>query len=316
MKIRDKPLDKEIERLNLMLMKLQNERRIKARAWDQRGLVPRALMHIKKLKTHYGEYDFEGEDDDGFVSIGTNGGRWKLNLLTHTCECNEWQLSGLPCIHAASVIIPMRLEWEGVLRNRSKMGFDAPPQTVRSTYSPKIGGSPRGSRPKPQAKFVPCNPHMNDVSQVTESQTRGSQNRGRASSNGSGRGNGIIQEGETLDVCTGRGRGSSRSNGRGNDIVQEDEALGVRTGRGRGSGSDKGRGNGRLNALTPSQARFVENWLTTHPNNARKRTSTQPLTQASQTASATVNPTPPNPTRTKENPYKKVFNPYRQPWKH
>ncbi|KAF6162965.1 hypothetical protein GIB67_021114 [Kingdonia uniflora] len=109
MKIRDKQFDKAIERLNLMLMKLYNERRIKARAWDQRGLVPRVLMHIEKLKTHYGEYDFEGEDDDVFVSIGTNGGRLKLNLPTHTCECNEWQLSGLPCIHAVSIIIPMSL---------------------------------------------------------------------------------------------------------------------------------------------------------------------------------------------------------------
>ncbi|KAF6142932.1 hypothetical protein GIB67_003888 [Kingdonia uniflora] len=76
MKIRDKLLDKTIVRLNLILMKLHNERRIKSWAWDQRGLVPRALMHIEKLKTQYGEYDFEEEDDDGIILIGTNGGRW------------------------------------------------------------------------------------------------------------------------------------------------------------------------------------------------------------------------------------------------
>ncbi|KAF6146829.1 hypothetical protein GIB67_018482 [Kingdonia uniflora] len=327
MKIRDKPLDKEIEMLNLMLMKLLNERRIKERTWDQRGLVPRALTHIEKLKTHYGDYDFEGEDDDGFVLIGTSGGRWKLNLLTHTFFVanitmyhHMWQhiqeLSMLSLIHQIGVRqvetpllvrgpgrpkkvrrkdadegggqqkkcgkcgmfghikkickgtpAPPTISWSqpayrvdtpsSVSRNRSEMGFDGPPQTVRSTYSLKRGGRPRWSRPKQQAKFVPSNPHMNDVSQVTESQIRGSQNRGRGS--GSGRGNGIIQESETLDVYTGRGRGSSRSSGRGNGIVQDCETLDVCTDRGRGSGSGRGRGNRRLNALTPSQARFVEN---------------------------------------------------------
>ncbi|KAF6134347.1 hypothetical protein GIB67_005739 [Kingdonia uniflora] len=80
MRIRDKPIDKAIERLNLMLMKLMHKRKIKAATWDQNGLVPRALIHIEELKKHYGGYHFEGEDKDSFVAIGPTRIRWKLNL--------------------------------------------------------------------------------------------------------------------------------------------------------------------------------------------------------------------------------------------
>ncbi|KAF6163390.1 hypothetical protein GIB67_029239 [Kingdonia uniflora] len=48
-KVRDKPLHKAIEKLNLMLMKLMYDRRLKAREWDQNGLVPRAITHIEKI---------------------------------------------------------------------------------------------------------------------------------------------------------------------------------------------------------------------------------------------------------------------------
>ncbi|KAF6150706.1 hypothetical protein GIB67_020789 [Kingdonia uniflora] len=46
MRIRDKPMDKAIERLNLILIKLMYERKKKKEtAWDRNGLVPRVLTH-------------------------------------------------------------------------------------------------------------------------------------------------------------------------------------------------------------------------------------------------------------------------------
>ncbi|KAF6158691.1 hypothetical protein GIB67_040205 [Kingdonia uniflora] len=72
------------------------------------------LYHTEELKKHYGGYNYEGEDKDNFVAIWPTRIRWKFNAASHTCECNEWRLSGLPCILAASVIVPMRLPWEGL----------------------------------------------------------------------------------------------------------------------------------------------------------------------------------------------------------
>ncbi|KAF6144335.1 hypothetical protein GIB67_024562 [Kingdonia uniflora] len=108
MKIRDKLLTKAFEILSLMLMKLIFERITKAESWDQGGLVPRAVKHLEYLMAHYGEYDMEGGDKNEWVSISSTGARWVLNLKERTCQCIEWQLTGMSCIHAASVLIPNR----------------------------------------------------------------------------------------------------------------------------------------------------------------------------------------------------------------
>ncbi|KAF6149214.1 hypothetical protein GIB67_026070 [Kingdonia uniflora] len=50
--IRDKLLSKMVERLNLIQMTLMYERKLKAREWDQNGLVPRAVKMIELLKTY------------------------------------------------------------------------------------------------------------------------------------------------------------------------------------------------------------------------------------------------------------------------
>ncbi|KAF6172204.1 hypothetical protein GIB67_024826 [Kingdonia uniflora] len=84
-KIIDKPLNKMVERLNLMQMTLMYERKLKAREWDQNRLVPRAVKMIELLKTYSHHY---------------SGTRWILNLEEHTCTCNVWQITGLPCVHA------------------------------------------------------------------------------------------------------------------------------------------------------------------------------------------------------------------------
>ncbi|KAF6176541.1 hypothetical protein GIB67_007924 [Kingdonia uniflora] len=108
MKIRGKPLTKAFERLSLMLMKLMFDRKIKAESWDQSGLVPRAVKHLEYLMAHYEEYEMEGGDKNEWVSISSTGARWVLNLEERTCQCTEWKLTGMPCIHAASVLIPRR----------------------------------------------------------------------------------------------------------------------------------------------------------------------------------------------------------------
>ncbi|KAF6161317.1 hypothetical protein GIB67_009204 [Kingdonia uniflora] len=63
-KIRDMPLNKMIEWLNFMQMTLMYERKLKARDWDQNGLVLRAVKMIELLKTYSHHYRLEGFEKD------------------------------------------------------------------------------------------------------------------------------------------------------------------------------------------------------------------------------------------------------------
>lgn len=41
------------------------------------------------------------------------GKRWEINLAEKTCTCRQWQVSGIPCIHAAAFIASIRnAKWE------------------------------------------------------------------------------------------------------------------------------------------------------------------------------------------------------------
>ncbi|KAF6138183.1 hypothetical protein GIB67_011023 [Kingdonia uniflora] len=108
---RDKPVHRALEKLNLVLMKLMYERRLKAREWDQDGLLSRAKKHIAKMETFYGHYHPEGVVDGCFIAITVNGQRWRVNTEKHECDCNEWQLTGLPCVYAVSILLPFRESW-------------------------------------------------------------------------------------------------------------------------------------------------------------------------------------------------------------
>ncbi|KAF6146015.1 hypothetical protein GIB67_033374 [Kingdonia uniflora] len=75
------------------------------------GLVPRAITHIEKMSKKYGQYRVEGTIDKCFVVISGSGQKWKVNLDNFECQCREWQLTGLPCVHAVCVLIPMGHPW-------------------------------------------------------------------------------------------------------------------------------------------------------------------------------------------------------------
>ncbi|KAF6161539.1 hypothetical protein GIB67_009418 [Kingdonia uniflora] len=131
LKIRDKPLHKVLEKLNLMLMKLMFDRRQKAKDWEEKLLVPRAQTHFDKLKRQYGQYRIEGtKKGDGntgqgitgqYVAIAVSGQRWRVNLRTHECDCHEWQVTGLSCVHVVSVIVSYRYSWANFVSEYHKM---------------------------------------------------------------------------------------------------------------------------------------------------------------------------------------------------
>ncbi|KAF6177061.1 hypothetical protein GIB67_015936 [Kingdonia uniflora] len=75
------------------------------------GLVPRAVKHIAKIETFYGHYHPDGAADGCFVAIAVNGQKWRVNTEKHESDYNKWQLTGLPCMHAVSILLSFRESW-------------------------------------------------------------------------------------------------------------------------------------------------------------------------------------------------------------
>ncbi|KAF6151405.1 hypothetical protein GIB67_020629 [Kingdonia uniflora] len=69
--VRDKPIHKASEKLNLMLMKIIYDRRKKSKEWEEAGLliVPRAHTHIGKITKLYSQYKIEGSKKDCWLAI-------------------------------------------------------------------------------------------------------------------------------------------------------------------------------------------------------------------------------------------------------
>ncbi|KAF6173638.1 hypothetical protein GIB67_022997, partial [Kingdonia uniflora] len=58
-----------------------------------------------------GQCRVEGKTNKFFVTISRSGQKWKVNLKKFECQCREWQLTGLSCVHAVCVLIPMKHPW-------------------------------------------------------------------------------------------------------------------------------------------------------------------------------------------------------------
>ncbi|KAF6147213.1 hypothetical protein GIB67_039343 [Kingdonia uniflora] len=86
----DRPIHKLLEKVNIMLIKLMYDRRLKSKEWEETGLVlvPRAQTHIDKMIKCYGQYQIQGIISGSFLTIGINGQRWRVNTNTHECDCH------------------------------------------------------------------------------------------------------------------------------------------------------------------------------------------------------------------------------------
>ncbi|KAF6137577.1 hypothetical protein GIB67_031856 [Kingdonia uniflora] len=111
--LRDKPLHKFIKGINLMMMKLTYDRRKKKKNWNVNSVVPRAKTHIEEMKKCYNQYTPQGADANKWVTISKDGKKLRVDLVGKTCDCYEWKISGLPCVHALYVIMEMRMDWVG-----------------------------------------------------------------------------------------------------------------------------------------------------------------------------------------------------------
>ncbi|KAF6134702.1 hypothetical protein GIB67_002103 [Kingdonia uniflora] len=189
MKIRDKPLQKSIKRLNLMIMKLMFERRTKAATWDQDGLVPRAAAHLEKVIycSHYHFVSAYNAMYSGVVHPVSDSSHWE-KPPTHVkppplvrgpgrprkvrikgvdegggsqkrcSKCGGFGHNKKTCKGVPAADIQPNPSIKPCTRTdipshqaayRRAMGIETPTNTTRRTYVNNKGGRPLGSRPKP-----------------------------------------------------------------------------------------------------------------------------------------------------------------------
>ncbi|KAF6158676.1 hypothetical protein GIB67_040190 [Kingdonia uniflora] len=85
--------DDGYNRLPELTRQLTYDRRVKVQGWDQNFVVPRAKIHIDRIKRLYNEYEPQGSDFNSWVVISKDGKKWKVNLEERTCNYNEWNCS-------------------------------------------------------------------------------------------------------------------------------------------------------------------------------------------------------------------------------
>lgn len=71
-------------------------------------VIPKVEKTVEKLKKQYKYYTIEGTTDWMHVTINKHGVIWTVDLRAQVYSCCEWKISRIPCVHAISVILPMR----------------------------------------------------------------------------------------------------------------------------------------------------------------------------------------------------------------
>ena len=68
-------------------------------------ICPRIQLKLEKSK--FNNMGWLARWDGGHsygVKYGYGGGKYVVNLKEKTCACREWQLRGIPCLHAVAAI--------------------------------------------------------------------------------------------------------------------------------------------------------------------------------------------------------------------
>ncbi|KAH7850204.1 hypothetical protein Vadar_029192 [Vaccinium darrowii] len=67
-------------------------------------LGPKIHKKIEKIKNRYGDYIIYPCGEGKFEAGGVHGGQHTINLQQQSCSYRRWDLTGIPCEHAAWVI--------------------------------------------------------------------------------------------------------------------------------------------------------------------------------------------------------------------
>ncbi|XP_038981150.1 uncharacterized protein LOC120110401 [Phoenix dactylifera] len=88
-----------------IMVKMEARRRMAAR-WKG-NLVPVVMKYVRDISLKLGDYNVYRTSDYRAEVIETNG-RHEVILNEQRCSCRLWEVSGIPCVHAAAFICSMR----------------------------------------------------------------------------------------------------------------------------------------------------------------------------------------------------------------
>lgn len=97
------PIIQVIERIQIKLMTVFEERRAKCKSWFSM-LAPSAENHITEAMNHASKYQVLRSDEVEFEVLSTERSDI-VNIGTHSCSCRDWQLYGIPCSHAVAALV-------------------------------------------------------------------------------------------------------------------------------------------------------------------------------------------------------------------
>ncbi|KAL5705263.1 hypothetical protein ACHQM5_023591 [Ranunculus cassubicifolius] len=115
LEIRDLPIHRLVLQYTLMVMTLMFCKRVDVEDMNPYGLVPRVVRTIDRHLDDIRQYVLSGSSDNTFVVTNLHQKWWTVDLEKATCECKEWDLSGVPCIHVVCAVAPIhdktRIPW-------------------------------------------------------------------------------------------------------------------------------------------------------------------------------------------------------------
>ncbi|KAK1289148.1 hypothetical protein QJS10_CPB18g00660 [Acorus calamus] len=105
-KARVLPIVEMVDTIRQKIMERMNSRRVMGSKWKGR-IVPIAVKYIQSITEDIGEYEVRRSDDYKAEVVGPYF-RTGVRLDERTCTCRMWQVSGIPCVHAAAFISRVR----------------------------------------------------------------------------------------------------------------------------------------------------------------------------------------------------------------
>ncbi|KAK1316217.1 hypothetical protein QJS10_CPA05g01999 [Acorus calamus] len=105
-KARQMPIVDMVETIRHKIMERMNHRHGLGRKWKGK-LVPKAFKYVQNIVKDIGEYIVRRSSDVMAEVVGPEF-TTVVRLDDKTCTCRAWQVTGLPCVHAAALITRIR----------------------------------------------------------------------------------------------------------------------------------------------------------------------------------------------------------------
>ncbi|PKA56498.1 hypothetical protein AXF42_Ash015271 [Apostasia shenzhenica] len=91
-----------IDSIRVMILQQRNQRKQDIARW-QNVLVPSVMEQIREMNNLSSDYSIK-EASPTLTEVEGKGERHRVDLASNLCSCEEWQLTGIPCIHATVFI--------------------------------------------------------------------------------------------------------------------------------------------------------------------------------------------------------------------